>query len=309
MTPPDRSARCIVAVLATLALHGCVGAAAEHEAFADEAYAQGRFGDALVEYRLALAGHESNIGVRRKAAAAAFRSGDLISAAEEYQAFGLAAEGAVRDEAADGLVRVARAAIDRGERGALATALAGLERVAPEAVLGGFAPEAVAVLGSLPQGEEALTVLLHAAAGAPDARIQDSLMLAYGRVLDRMGKCEDATLVYESLVRRERAHAIAATARSGLVNCALRLGRTALDDGRPTNAAPWFELAASRAGSSPEGRAAYLGLGDVRFALGDALGAIEAYEQARAGTTPGDSIYALVAQRLNLIASPPSQIP
>ena len=35
---------------------------------------------------------------------------------------------------------------------------------------------------------------------------------------------------------------------------------------------------------------------------------MDLYEQARAGTVPGDSIYALVAQRLNLIASPPSQI-
>jgi tetratricopeptide (TPR) repeat protein len=304
-----RSALSITAALVALALQGCVGAAAEHEAFADEAYAQGRFGDALVEYRLALVGNESNAGVHRKAAAAAFRAGDLISAAEEYEAFGLAAGADVRDEAADGLVRVARAAIDRGERPALAAALGGLERVAPEAVLGGFAPEAVAVLGNLPQGEEALTVLLHAAAGAPDARIQDSLMLAYGRVLDRMGKCEEATVVYESLVRRERAPRVTETARSGLVLCALRLGRTALDNGQPTNAAPWFELAATRAGDSPEGRVAYLGLGDVRFALGDALGAIEAYEQARAGSVPGDSIYALVAQRLNLIASPPSQIP
>ena len=126
MTPRGRSGRHVVAVLLTLALPGCVGAAGEHEAFADQAYAQGRFGDALVEYRLALAGNESNVGVRRKAAAAAFRAGDLVSAAEEYEAFGLSADGEARDEAADGLVRVARAAIDRGERSALAAALAGL---------------------------------------------------------------------------------------------------------------------------------------------------------------------------------------
>jgi len=294
--------------LLTVALQGCVGAAAEHEAFADQAYAQGRFGDALVEYRLALVGNESNAEVHRKAAAAAFRAGDLTSSAEEYEAFGLAVGGDRRNEAADGLVRVARASIDRGERAALAAALSGLERVAPEAVLGGFAAEAVAVLGSLPQGEEALTVLLHAAAGAPDARVQDSLMLAYAKVLDRMGKCADASVVYESLVRRERDPGVTATARSGLVTCALRLGRTALDAGQPTGAEPWFALAASRGGDAPEGRVAYLGLGDVRFALGDVLGAIEAYEQARAGTVPGDSIYALVAQRLNVIASPPSQI-
>lgn len=303
----SRNAFLLVVATAGLALAGCAGAAGEHEAFADQAYAEGRFADALIEYRLALAGNEQNAELHLKTAAAAFRAGDLAAAAEQYEAFGLAAGADRRSEAADGLVRVARAAIDRGERPALAAALAGLEHVAPATVMGTFAPEAVSVLGTLPQGEEALAVLLHAAAGAPDARVQDSLMLAYGRVLDRTGKCQDAVVVYESLVRRERSPQASQAARSALVSCALRLGRRALDDGQPTAAEPWFALAASQAGDTPEGRVAYLGLGDVRFALGDALGAIEAYEQARAGTVPGDSIYALVAQRLNVIASPPSQ--
>jgi len=303
-----RSADIVTVLLATALLAGCVGAAAEHEAIADQAYAEGRYADALREYRIALSSSGEGAELHLKTAAAALHAGDLVAAAEQYEAFGLAVDGARRTEAADGLVRVARAAIERGERPALAAALSGLERVAPATVMGTFAPEAVSVLGTLPQGEEALTVLLHAAASAPDARAEDSLMLQDGRVLDRMGKCEEAVVVYESLVRRERAPQAAHAARSSLVSCALRLGRRALDGGQPTAAEPWFGLAASQAGDTPEGRVAYLGLGDVRFALGDALGAIEAYEQARAGTVPGDSIYALVAQRLNLIASPPSQI-
>ncbi len=287
---------------------GCVGAAADHEAFADEAYAEGRYGDALVEYRLAIDGNEADAELRHKAGAAALRAGDLIAAAREFAASGLAADAEQRGEATDGLIRVARSAIERGERPALEAALEGLDKIAPEAVLSGFAPEAVTTLGELPQGAEGLTVLLHAAAEAPDARVQDSLMLVYGRRLQRSGRCEDAVSVFESLVFRERARSVAGAARTGLVTCALQLGRAALDAGRPTAAETWFETAASRAGDSPAGRVAYLGLGDVRFALGDVLGAIEAYEQARAGTYPGDSVYTIVANRLNRIARPPSEI-
>lgn len=299
----------VLALCAAVTASGCGTASADHEVFADEAYAEGRYADALVEYRLALAGNESDAVLHRKTASAALRAGDLVTAAAEFTEVGLEAEGSRREDAADGLLRVARAAVDRGERAALAAALQGLERVAPEAVLSGLAADAVRVLGELPQGEDALTVLLHAAAAAPDTREQDSLMLEYGRILQRSGRCEDAAVVFESLVRRERARAVMETARSGLVTCALQLGRAALDAGQPAAAERWFELAAGRAGEAPAGRVAYLGLGDVRFALGDVLGAIEAYEQARAGASPGDSLYNIVARRLNLIASPPSAIP
>jgi hypothetical protein len=129
-------------------------------------------------------------------------------------------------------------------------------------------------------------------------------MFAYATLLRRLGRCEEAIPVLESLVRRQRDLDVTAGARAGLVSCALALGRRALDDGQPTVAEGWYELAATRGGATPETRAAYLGLGDVRFALNDLTGAIEAYEQARAGLEPGDSLYAIVGERLNRIASP-----
>lgn len=296
-------------IVMAVAPGACGDGSSDHELFADDAYAEGRYGDALVEYHLALAGNADNAGLHLKAGAAALRAGDLVTAAAEFTTAGLGVEEGRRDDPAAGLMRVARSAVERDDRAALAAALQGLERIAPETVLSGLAAEAVSVLGELPQGKDALTVLLHAAAAAPDTRGQDSLMLEYGRILQRTGRCADAAVVFESLVRRERTPVVTASARAGLVACALQLGRGALDAGRPTTAERWFELAASRAGESPSGRVAYLGLGDVRFALGDALGAIEAYEQARAGASPGDSLYNIVARRLNRIASPPSAIP
>jgi tetratricopeptide (TPR) repeat protein len=286
-----------------------VGAAANHEIIADEAYAEGRFPEALVEYELALQGDASSARLRRKAAAAALRAGDLVTASRHYGALAEVGGTNERAEAIDALARLTRLAAERGERAAFLAAIDMLRDRAPELGWAGLAQQVLETLGEVPEGEDAGPLLIHAAASAGDARGQDSLMLAYGRLLHRSGRCDQATVVYESLVRRERAAGVTAEARDGLITCTLALGRRALDAGQPTAAREWFEVAASRAGESTAGRIAYLGLGDVRFALGDPLGAIEAYEQARAGLVPGDSVYQLVVERLDLIVAPPSEIP
>lgn len=294
--------RGVGALLAALATAACVGAAAEHESIADEAYAEGRFADALVEYELALVARQPDADLRAKAGAAALNARKLETAARQYVA--LAREGgeARVGEAADGLVLVANAAIETGDQAALAAALDGLQTVAPGRALGGFARELVGTLGTVPRSAEGLNLLIYAAANAPDARTQDSLVYAYGVLLRRLGRCRDAARVFESLVRRERDPRVTEGSRNGLVLCALRLGRRALDDGQPRSAEEWFLRAATAGGATPAGRAAYLGLGDVRFALGDVFGAVEAYEQARAGLVPGDSLYQLVAERLDRMA-------
>lgn len=307
MRRPDL--RLVAVILALVSAAACVGVAADHETFADEAYADGRFADALVEYELAVQADGSSARLRRKAAAAAGRAGDLPTAVRHFAALAEHGNDDERAEAVDGLVRTAQLAIDRNERAAFLAAIDAMREHAPELGWAGLAPQVLETLGGAPDGADAGALLVHAAAGAGDARGQDSLMLAYGRLLHRAGRCGDAAVVYESLVRRERAPGVTQEARAALVSCTLYLGRSALEAGQPTEARDWFELAARRAGETTEGRVAYLGLGDVRFALGDALGAIEAYEQARAGLAPGDSVYQLVVERLNRIVTPPSAVP
>ncbi|MGD2136307.1 MAG: hypothetical protein PVF27_09105 [Gemmatimonadales bacterium] len=282
-----------------LVLAACVGAAAEHDALGDRAYAEGRWADALVEYRLALQSRAPNAELRAKAAAAALHAGQLGAAAEEFVA--LADEGGDdrAGEAADGLVRVANRAIDEGDREALQRALDGLQTVAPGRALGTYAQQLASVVGTMQPSREALNVLTYAAASAPDAGTQDSLVYAYGLMLRRMGRCETAIDVFESLLRRRRLGAQLGQAERGLVLCALGLGRRAHDRNQPTVAERWFRLAATRGGTSAGGRLAYIGLGDVLFGLGDVSGAVRAYEQARTGLVPGDSVYAVVAERLN----------
>jgi hypothetical protein len=59
-------------------------------------------------------------------------------------------------------------------------------------------------------------------------------------------------------------------------------------------------------------RAAFLGLGDVRLALGDLAGAMDSYQQALIGGVPGDTIAQRAREKLNALGraeSAPSQQP
>lgn len=287
---------------ALVGVQACIGAAANHETLGDRAYADRRYDDALVEYRLALVQRAPDAGLRAKAGAAALQAGDLAVAATEYVSLAQEGGDARASEAADGLVHVADAAIAARDQEALTAALGGLQQVAPGRALGAFARQLAGALSSMPQSPEALSVLMFAAAGAPDARTQDSLLYVYAVGLRRLRLCQDAVPVFESLLRRQRAPSVVSGAREELARCALTLGHRELDEGRPSQAKAWFETAAAGGGDSPSARAAYIGLGDVRFAQGDFAGAAEAYERARDGATPADSIYRIAAERLNQIA-------
>lgn len=286
-----------------LLLAACGSNAAEHEVLGDRAYAARHFGDALVEYRIALRQGAPNPGLRAKAAMAALKAGDLEAAAEEY--LKLAEEGGQErlSEAADGLERVARAAVEQDSRDALKKALMGLRRIAADRALGAFAVHLARAAGTDLASAEALAILPYAAASAPDARRQDSLMYWYGLGLARGGRCPEAFPVLESLVRRRREPAVVGPAGRELARCALSVGERALDEGQPQQAEDWFRRAASYGGSDPLARAAYIGLGDALFARGDYAGAAGAYQQAMVGAEPGDSLAAIASEKLNLLAN------
>jgi len=294
---------------AGLLVAACTGGAADHEKLGDRAYVAGAWGDALTEYRLAvLQTPAPNARLRAKGGAAALHVGDLRSAAEEYLALARADGGRV-GEAADGLERVAIAASQAGDRPALRVALAGIRELARDRMAGGLGAQLAAIAADAGHPADAIPVLPYAAAGASDARQQDSLMYAYADALTRTGRCQQAVAVFEGVARRQRAAALVAAAAQGAASCALRLGRGALDGNRPDEAEQWFRRAVSQGDDATAGRAAYVGLGDVMYARGDLAAAAEAYQRALAGAAPGDSIADLARQRLNRIGSAGTDVP
>jgi tetratricopeptide (TPR) repeat protein len=297
------------AAVTAVLLAACAGRAADHETLGDRAYVAGAWGDALTEYRLAvLQAQAPNASLRAKAGAAAMHVGDLRAAAEQYLALARA-DGARVGEAADGLERVAVAASQAGDRPALRVALAGVRELASNRIAGALGPQLAAMAGDLGRPVDAIPLLPYAAAGAPDARQQDSLMFAYGDALTRVGRCQQAVAVFEAVARRQRAAGLVAAAAGNAASCALRLGRGALDGDRADEAEQWFRRAVAQAGDAPAGRAAYVGLGDVMVARGDLVAAAEAYQRALTGAAAGDSIAALARERLNRIGSAGTALP
>lgn len=284
--------------LFALVVYSCLGKVADHETLGDRAYLAHEFVGALVEYRLAMAQGITTPVLRGKAGAAALRSRDLVAAAREYAA--LAEEDRERiTEAADGLERVAVAAIEDGNREALQVSLESLMEIAEGRALGRFAQQVADGFGSASSSQDALAMLPYAAAVASDTRTQDSLVHEYAQTMALRNECSRAVPIFESLLRRRRNISIIEDAQTGLAECALSLGHRALNSGRPTEAEEWFRKAVAGGGQSHFAMLAYIGLGDVMFAQGDFLGAADAYWEARFGAAPGSGIYRLAEERLN----------
>ena len=285
-------------VLLGLVALACQGTAANHEALGDRAYLASRHGEALVEYRIALVQRAPDGRLRAKAGAAALQADELLAAVEEYRALGQEDRNRV-GEAVDGLQRVAEQALRARDRAGLRAAVAALRGLAAGRALTAFGPQLAEVLGDRPAVAEALTLLPYAAALAPDAGREDSLLHAYGDALRRAGRCEAALPVYEGIARRQRAPSAIADAAAGATACAVELGHRALRAGRPQEARAWFERAVQTGDNTAGGRVAYLGLGDVALALGDVEAAIEAYFRAQAGAAHGDTIAVRAVERIN----------
>ncbi len=276
----------------------CTRSAANHEELGDRAYAAGAYVDALAEYDLARKANASSASVLAKVGAAAMHAEDYELAADAYRT--LAKRDRSRaDEAADGLDRVARAALTANDRTALASALTGLREVAPRRPLGRYV--VLAALDAVDRGDtaEAAALLPVAAASAVDASRADSLLYVYGMTLVRVRDCSTAVRVFEGVIRRQRAASVVESAREGLGLCALVAGQMALENGRPGDAEDWFRRATAPGASPDVVRAAFLGLGDVRLAQGDIAGAMDSYQQALAGGTPGDTISQRAQDKLN----------
>jgi tetratricopeptide (TPR) repeat protein len=280
----------LVTAAVALAAVGCSGAAADHESLGDRAYVERRYGEALSEFQLALRQGSSGGTLRQKAGMAALNARDLSEAAVQFRA--LAEEDA--DQllvAADGLERVARAANLEGNRPALQAALDGLMVVDPGRALGSFAREMAAGLGENASSSEAIAVLPFAAAAAPDARSQDSLMYEYAVALADLRRCEEGIPVFETLLRRNRVPSVREEARRRATTCALDLGRRELNAGANDEAEVWYCRAVELGENNYAARVAHLGLGNVWFSRGDYQGAREAYLRAMVGASPTDSLY------------------
>ena len=301
MSGGRRSARAGLSRAAAWAAALAVAAAAcergpDHERLGDRRYAERSFPDALAEYRLALRQGEPSWALRSKFAAAALRAGSVGEAVAGYRDLAVA-DPAAAEEAADGLVRTARAAIGARDVAALSQAVATLRQIQPDRPLG---PLAVALGASFdPAGRpaDALDLLLQAAAvSRPDAA--DSLLVLYGDLNLRLTQVDAAQRAYEAVLRRAPRAPVARAARAGLAGCAIEHGRDALGAGFLEDAAEWFASAIAAGEPDSLVRVAWLLTGDVHWAGGDTARAVDAYRRAASGADEDDATAARATEQL-----------
>jgi len=243
----------------------------------DRRYAEHAWIDALAEYRLA-ARRAPSVELRAKLATAALRAGALTEAAVAWQELG-AADPTAKSEAADGLMRTARAAIAARDVVALRAAVRALRRVAPVRVpeLGSALTQALEVRpGAEPD------MVLAAAAGA-QGTVADSLVAVWAEAMARNARCDVAARTFGSLIQRSATRDVVRAAKVGLAGCRVDAGREALSAGNLDEAE--IQLRAAVALGVPDStvRLAWVLIGDVKWAAGDTTVALESYRKAMAG--------------------------
>lgn len=253
----------------------------DHERLGDRRYAEHSFVDALAEYRLALRQPSPSPELRAKFAAAALHVGALAEAVAAYRDLARSDPSSL-DDAADGLVRAARLAIEARDLAALGQAVAVLRDLQPDRVLGELATALGASYEPGGRPGDALDILLQGAAvSAPGTA--DSLLVLYGDLNVQLTQFDAAQRAYESVLRRGPTRLVAQAARAGLARCAIERGRDALGAGFLDDAVEWFGRAIAFGEPDSLVRVAWLLTGDARWAGSDTARAAEAYRRAAAG--------------------------
>ena len=275
-------------VTGALVLAACSGRT-EHEKLGDRRYAERAWADALAEYRLATKTRRPSLELRAKRAGAALRAGALEEAVASYRELAQE-EPSARADAAEGIARVARAAMAARDVAALRLALHALRDVAPSRLMA-FGSNLILALDP-EHGDTAM--LLTAAAVAPGAAL-DSLVAVWSELAARTGHCDEAAPALEGVLRRRSPSVVQRSARGTLAGCRVDAGRLALSSGDLEQAETLFRDAVLLGVPDSTVRLAWVLIGDVRWAGSDTLSALDAYRRAAQG---GDDDNAIVQRAL-----------
>jgi tetratricopeptide (TPR) repeat protein len=283
-----------VRALLVMGLIGGCGRVGDHERRGDQAYGEGRYSEALVEYRTLLA-KDPDARVWAKAGAAALRTGNLEIASDAY--LRLAAEDPTRvEEAAEGLEAVARSADRTGDGKRLEAAVIGLGMIAPNRSIGRYSLAVIRRPGA--EANDLVAVLPGAIAAAPDAETVDSLLAVYASALRETSGCDQALPVFQATLRRTRSTALRVRAEDGVAGCSLALGLRAEAEGKPKDAVLWFAAAIGIDSGTAVGRRALVGYGDARLRLGDTIAGAMAFQVVASDPVQSDSTTQMAQDRL-----------
>jgi tetratricopeptide (TPR) repeat protein len=274
----------------------------DHERLGDRRYAERSWADALAEYRLAVRRSPATGELRAKFAMAAQHAQALSDAATAWRDLARSDPGS-RDEASEGLMRTALAAIEARDVVAVRAAIEGLRDLAPGR-LAELGSGLLAVLEDPPRPEDA-DLALAAAAASPGVQA-DSLMAAWADASSRSGRCDLASRAYDALRRRNRNAAVTRTARRGLAGCQVESGRAALAAGQLDQAEAAFRAAIEIGVPDSTVRTAWLLIGDARWAAGDTATAVDSYRKAMLGGDEDNPVVRRAREQYQKITGAPA---
>ena len=268
--------------LLALFLGACgVGSEEEPVTRGDAAFAQGDFGEALAEYRLALSRGADDARIHLRAAHAFAHEGQLGDARDHYL-LAVERDSSVADQAVADLTHHARRAADRGDDVAAATAMETVLELEPGVSVGDLAlPLARHYAGS---GRQAQSVAFFDQAlveargngNEADPELLYDMALAY----EELGDCARAVLLFEDL--REKGDADQREEADWYIGrCSVELGGTAMERGDPEAAVEHLEVTVEIGEPRHLLAEAYFQLGRALELAGDCDGAVDAYEQAQ----------------------------
>lgn len=273
----------------------CSPGRTDRERLGDVAWHDARWSEAMSSYKEA----GDTPQLTAKYADAALQAGLLAESAQAWTKLGVDAPERAA-EAAAGLARVADVAERDGKQAALASAVAGLRRVAPGWPLGRVASR-LAGTAAITQAQvpDVVPAMLISADGR---EASEPLLLALAQSDRARSACELAVPILEGVLRRTANPAIRDTATTTMGWCELGLGEGALQAARPGDAERWFDRASRRAPGAATGRRAMIGLGDARLAQGDTISARLTWQVvAMAVDVPADSLTQLALLRLQAL--------
>lgn len=243
----------------------------------DRLWADSAYAAALAEYRLALRQDPGDGSALLRVAHGYAVVGQLENAREAYTEL-LARDPRHTDQAVFDYVRLARRALQRGDRYGMAVAVEAALALRPQIGLADLAAPLARYYAETGQPARALSLYERALAVAtPDSAPE--LLYEIGRIEQALGQCRSAIGSFTAYRQRRPNGARVGEARWHTGSCALTLARQAHQEGKPLEALEHLDLVLELGVPENVQDQAWFERGEILFALGRFEEALAAYRR------------------------------
>ena len=261
----------------------------------DRFWADGKYANALAEYRLASRQDNTKPDVLARSAHAYIMTGQLERAREEYgKLLKLAPEYA--DQAAFDYMLLARSAASRSDRFGLARAVEAALELKPGIDVSAWAPPLARYYAGSGDADRALEYFERALA-VESPENAPRLLFEIATLHERQGDCGEATSYYRSYLQRMPYGDSANDARFRIGSCAFELGRRARADGRLEQALEYFATVIDHGSPANLLDQAWFERGETLVALARNTEALEAFRRVVELTPGRDTQISIRARR------------